>query len=946
VGLKVYREKRKFDVTPEPRGARARGKGNRFVIQKHAARRLHYDLRLELDGVMKSWAVTRGPSLDPNEKRLAVEVEDHPVEYNSFEGTIPQGQYGGGTVLIWDRGTWHPEYDPHKGLQKGHLEFALDGEKLTGRWHLVRMHGRRGETKTPWLLIKGKDEVARGPRDPDILEEAPNSVVSGRSIPEIAAGKGRQRVWHSNRSVQENVSAGATRGMRVPPARASARGPRRKSAAGKSESRSKKQRKGKKKSKAGGAPLPDFVPPSLATLRAQPPADAAWVHEIKFDGYRIQARLDHGEVRLLTRKGLDWADKFPNVAEAVAALPAATALIDGEIVVQDYRGISSFSGLQAALKAGARDSFIYYVFDLLHLDGRNLSALPLVERKRQLRKLVAGTDETIRYSEHFNSEGSLVLEEARKMGLEGIVSKRKDAPYYSGRSDAFAKIKTADAQEFVVGGYTPSTAMPHAIGALVVGYYERGRLVYAGRMGTGYTHQTARDLWKRLRAIEVGKPPFDEIPAVERRRRDIVWVAPKMVVEAEFRGWTADRLLRQAAFKGVREDKPAREVGRELARDTDDDAAAGAAVSRDQGTRIAAEASKVMARKSNPAAKARARPTRGGQSANRHRRSSPRKPGPGGAGSGHGTLSPGLRGDGREGAAVRQGPGNGGVRFTHPDRIYWADVGVTKQDLADYYRSAWTWMAPHVAGRPLAFLRCPDGTAGECFFQKHASAGLTEEHLRTVIDRKRRQIITFDDLEGLLSLVQAGVLEIHVRGSKIESLDVCDRIVFDLDPGEGVAWSDLVAAARDVRGRLAGVKLESFVKLSGGKGLHVVLPIAGADWDTAKTFAQAVAMAMAADDPKRYVPKMTKSLRGGKIFVDYFRNSLEQTSVAAYSTRARASAPVSVPLTWEELGRTRSANQYGVLNLSRRLGSLKDDPWRDMPRVKQKLPDVSARRKR
>jgi bifunctional non-homologous end joining protein LigD len=906
VGLQVYRKKRKFDATPEPRGRAGRSKGNTFVVQKHAARRLHYDFRLELDGVMKSWAVTRGPSLDPGEKRLAVHVEDHPIEYNSFEGTIPQGQYGGGTVMIWDRGKWFPEYDPHKGLQKGHLEFRLEGEKLHGRWHLVRMHGRRGETKEPWLLIKAKDEAAREPGSPDILEEAPRSVISGLTIPEIAEGKGKKRVWHSNRSVQENVRAGATRG--VAPARKASRSPRGAAAKGKGTG---KKAKTDEDIKAGGAPLPNFVPPALATMRARAPDDAGWVHEIKFDGYRIQARLDRGKVRLLTRKGLDWTDKFPDVAAAVAKLPATTALVDGEVVVEDANGVSSFSALQAALSARARDRFTYYVFDLLHQDGRDLTALPLVERKAQLQRLVHGKANTIRYSEHFDSDGSLVLREARKMALEGIVSKRKNAPYRSGRSDAFLKIKCANAQELVVGGYSLSAAMPRAIGALVTGYYDDGRLVYAGRVGTGFTHTTARDLWKRLHALETGKPPFDDIPASERRRRDIAWVAPKTVIEAEFRGWTADGILRQAAFKGVREDKPPREVVREIAV-----AADGEPSSSGEATKIAAGASKPMTRKTKPAAKTRAK-------------------------------KPAAKSRGGAAATGRDPPEqNGAVRFTHPDRVYWADAGVTKQNLADYYRAVWEWMAPHVAGRPLSFLRCPDGTAGQCFFQKHASAGLDEKYLRSVIDKKRRQILAVDDLDGMLSLVQAGVLEVHVRGSRMDRLDLCDRIVFDLDPGEGVGWSGLIAAARDVRERLAAIKLESFVKLTGGKGLHVVLPVAGADWDTAKTFAQAVAMAMGADEPKRYVAKMTKSLRAGRVFIDYLRNSLEQTSVAVYSTRARAGAPVSVPVTWEELGRTRASNQYTVLNLPKRLGGLKHDPWREMLRVRQRLPDARSLRGR
>jgi bifunctional non-homologous end joining protein LigD len=911
MGLQVYRKKRHFGVTAEPRGRQARAKGHRFVIQKHAARRLHYDLRLELDGVMKSWAVTRGPSLVPGDKRLAVQVEDHPIEYNTFEGTIPEGEYGGGTVLIWDRGTWTPEGDPYAGFKKGRLDLSLQGEKLSGTWHLIRMRGRAGEKKTNWLLIKGQDDAARSPDDADILEAEPLSVASGRSIEEIAQGKGKKRVWHSNRSAKDNVKAAATRGNGAAKApRTGGRSPRRTTAA---KTAGGDRKRSSKKSKSRGAPLPEFVPPSLATLREHAPTGAGWIHEVKFDGYRIQARLDHGEVRLLTRKGLDWTEKFPNVAVAVAKLPTATTIIDGEIVVEDERGVSNFSMLQEALKAKDRERFVYYVFDLLHRDGRNLRELPLVERKAELKDLLSAARkriEPIRYSEHFDEDGSLVLKQACRMSLEGIVSKRADAPYRSGRSETFIKTKCSNAQEFVVGGYSPSTAMPRAIGALAVGYYDKGRLIYAGRIGTGYTRAVAQELWKRLNPIERPKPPYDEIPAAEKRRRDVHWVEPKLVIEAHFRGWTHDSLLRQAAFKGVREDKPAKEVVRELP--------AGGASADKSTSKVAAEASKTMAKKSTRAAK----PTkRSASPAASRTKPAPRKA----------ASKPWKEGD---------------VRFTHPDRVYWVDVGVTKQDLADYYGSVWDVMAPHVVDRPLALVRCPEGTKGQCFFQKHASAGLAEQNLRVVTDTKGRQVIAIEDLAGLLSLVQAGVLEVHVRGSTIDHLELCDRIVFDLDPGEDVGWKDIVAAARDVRERLQAIDLESFVKLSGGKGLHVVVPIAGTDWDATKTFVQAFAQVMAADHPDRYVARMTKSLRGGKIFIDYLRNSLEQTSVAAYSTRAREGAPVSAPVTWQELGRTTGGNQYTVLNLAKRLAGLKQDPWRDIARVKQRLPDLAELRKR
>jgi len=903
VGLQVYRRKRKFDVTPEPRGRVHRAQGHQFVIQKHAARRLHYDLRLELGGVMKSWAVTRGPSLVPGEKRLAVHVEDHPIEYNAFEGTIPEGEYGAGTVMIWDRGRWYPEGDPLAGYKKGHLDFSLDGKKLHGRWHLVRMHGRAGEKKEPWLLIKSKDEDARSASDPDILEEEPLSVASGRSMSEIAEGKGRKRVWHSNKSVKENVKAGATKGHAVLP-RASAQKTSQQRARGPRDRRATK-RTGKsnvggseQKDRPHGARLPEFVPPSLATLHEVAPSGRGWAHEIKFDGYRIQARLDHGKVRLFTRKGLDWKEKFPNIAAAVAKLPARSALIDGEVVVEDENGISSFSELQAALKAGERERFVYYVFDLLHLDGHDLTNLPLIERKSELARLLTrGKGGPVKYSEHFEDEGPAVLRHACQMGLEGIVSKRVDAPYRSGRSESFIKTKCSNAQELVVGGYSPSTVLPRAIGALAVGYYDDDRLVYAGRVGTGYTRALARDLWKRLHPLERAAPPFDQIPRYDARRSDIRWVEPKTVIEANLRGWTADGLVRQAAFKGVREDKPPQEVVREKAAKTAGKRAGAA-------PKIAAETAKAMTRTSKT----------------RTRASAPK-------------------------TASREVSG-GEVRFTHPDRVYWPDAGITKQDLANYYRLVWDWMAPQIINRPLALVRCPEGMSGQCFFQKHASAGLTEKNLRSVIDRNRRQVIAVEDLDGVLSLVQAGVLELHVRGSTIDRLDICNRIVFDIDPGEGVAWASVVAAARDVRERVAALDLQSFVKLSGGKGLHVVLPIDGADWRTTKNFAQAVALAMTADDPKRYVAKITKSLRKGKIFVDYLRNSLEQTAVAVYSTRARAGAPVSAPVTWEELGRTKSGNQYTLLNLGRRLGGLKQDPWKDMGRLKQRLPDLRTLRRR
>ena len=899
MALEQYRKKRKFGVTAEPRGRKSSRAGNQYVIQKHAARRLHYDLRLELDGVMKSWAVTRGPSLDPGEKRLAVHVEDHPIQYNSFEGTIPQGEYGGGTVMIWDRGRWIAEGDPHKSYAKGHLDFVLEGEKLHGRWHLVRMRGRDRDRHENWLLIKGRDDEARSGSQGDILEKQPLSVASGRSMDDIAAGKGKKRVWHSNRGADRSVTetrrqtqrefraelqAQSRSRLKTSDGVSAKRTARRKSTAKAAMPVARRRSAEPERSNRRRGGLPDFVPPSLATLHSIPPDGAEWIHEIKFDGYRIEARLDHGAVRLLTRKQLDWTHRFARIAKAVATLPAETALLDGELIVEDENGISSFSLLQTDLKNGRDDRFVYWAFDLLHVDGRDFTAEPLTTRKAALRQLLSGQPRNgpIRFTEDFNERGSVIFEHARDLGLEGIVSKLRDARYQPGRSENFIKIKCHSAQEFVVVGFTASAAMPNAVGALTVAFYDRGKLRYAGRVGTGYTHQTARDLWKRLNALRADRPALD-VPKNERRK-DVIWVKPQLVIEAEFRGITHDGLLRQASYKGLREDKPAAEVVRETPAD-------GMAANQRQMRKAAYR--KRGAKRSTPSASARA-------SSNA--------------------------------SCVEVAD----VQLTHPDRVYWADVGVTKEGLAAYYVDVWNLIAPHLIDRPLAIVRCPDGIAGECFFQKHIASNIKDSSLRHVVASKEHDVIAVEKLSDLIELAQFGALEIHVRGSRLDRLEFCDRIVFDLDPGEDVSWKEIVAAAQETRDRLKAQKLKSFAKLSGGKGIHVVVPVTGADWDMTKRFTARIAAAMTADSPQRYLAKMTKSLRRGKIFIDYFRNSREATSVAAYSTRARAGAPISMPLSWEALARTRTGNQFTVLNWKKHL---KADPWAEIGKIRQKLPD-------
>ena len=904
-GLKTYHAKRHFGVTAEPKGKVAKRKGSAFVIQKHDATRLHYDLRLELDGVMKSWAVTRGPSLVPGEKRLAVEVEDHPIEYNTFEGAIPEGEYGGGTVMIWDRGTWTPEHDPHKGLAKGHLDFILDGEKLHGGWHLVRMHRRPNEKRNNWLLIKQHDAAERSARDKDILEEKPLSVVSGRDLDEIAQSK---KVWHSNRSVKANVAALARGGRKRTTAKKSAAKKSTRKASAKKMSAKKTARKKtraraaavkpiRKRSKPSepgdalaGAPkgaLAAFLPPCLATLSESAPTAANWLHEIKFDGYRLEARLDKGKVKLLTRRGLDWTRKFPAVAAAIADLPAAKALIDGEVVVEGEDGVSSFSLLQQALSDGDDRRMLFYAFDLMHLDGRDLTPLPLAARKAALEALLAGVGRRgpLRFSASIDQPGSALLEQACKMGLEGIVSKLADAPYRSGRGHDWLKTKCSDRQEFVIAGFAPSTADSRAVGALVLGVYDKGKLRYAGRTGTGFTHAFAREIYRKLKALEVKKSPLDPLPKEERGARGPIWVEPKLVAEVDFHGWTHGDRVRQASFQGLREDKPAKDVVRET-------------------KKAIAAAAKTATKRSAPVAKAK----------------SARKAAP----------------------ATRRKPDNtvADIALSHPDRVYWHDVNVTKRDLADYYVKVWDWMAPHLVGRAIALVRCPEGAdMGQCFFQKHASGGVATKHLHLVAE-KGDKIISIDDLEGLISLVQAGVLEIHTRGSTIDHLDKADRLVFDLDPGPGTGWKDVVAAARDVRDRLAQIDLRTFIKTSGGKGLHVVLPIAPTPWEEAKAFTQVVARAMEADEPDRYISTATKAKRHGRIFVDYLRNSREATAVAPFSTRSRPGAPISVPIDWSELGSLKSANQYTVLNVMQRLSRMKKDPWAGIGRVKQVLPKV------
>jgi bifunctional non-homologous end joining protein LigD len=824
--LKEYARKRDFARTPEPKPQSAATATNAFVVQKHAARRLHYDLRLELDGVLKSWAVTRGPSLTVGEKRLAVRTEDHPIEYLNFEGNIPKGEYGGGSMIVWDRGRWVPDGDPHKGLAKGHLAFTLDGTRLRGLWHLVRIKPRAGEKTEPWLLMKADDQFARHPGDPEITEEETTSRISGRTNDELAA-TGGLRDDHKAR-----VSAGKRRKILLPDI-----------------------------GKIAGARkglLPAFLEPSLAAPCEKPPSGPNWIHEIKHDGYRIQARIDGGKVRLLTRHGLDWTARFRGIADALAQLGLGSALIDGEIVVEDAAGITNLSHLQADLQSGRRDRFRYFTFDLLYCEGYDLTKATLLDRKDLLAQIIAGLPQNspIRLSEHLETDGPTMLAHTCRFGLEGIISKRKDLPYRPGRGHHWFKAKCMQSQEFVILGYVPSTAASGAVGSLALGYYSDGAIVYAGRVGTGWSADLAVSLRKDLDKIKAGKPALQK-PLPAGAEKGVVWAAPRLVCMVEYGDWSRDGLIRHASFRGLRDDKPAQDIALE-------------APQKRSNTRADA-----------PAA---------------------------------------------------------GVKLTHPERILWSEPGITKQGLADFYTDIADWILPHVTGRVLSLLRCPSGTSAKCFFAKHPWAGLIDDVQRVEVGTEE-PMLAIGGLKGLLSLVQAGVVEIHPWGSPADNLEQPDRLIFDLDPGEDVPWSAVIAAAREVRSRLEALGLKSFVKTTGGKGLHVMVPLApGAGWNEAKAFTKSIADSMAKDAPDRYVATIAKRARHGRILIDYLRNDRGSTAVAAYSTRGSPHATVSTPLTWDELSERLRSDHFTVDNLRQRLEFLERDPWQGFFKLRQRIP--------
>jgi bifunctional non-homologous end joining protein LigD len=830
--LAAYRARRDFKRTPEPPPHPPTARATlAYFVQRHDARRLHYDFRLEVDGVLKSWAVPKGPSLDPAQKRLAVQTEDHPFDYGSFEGTIPAGEYGAGEVLLWDRGTWLPLHDPADGLAQGKLHFELRGDKLAGEWVLVRLAPRKSDRAgaVNWLLRKLPDAFARAGDDDGIVRMRPESVKRGNE-PDARRtdkpGTKRSAKLPTPPTTKTTAEAGTKRRAAAPAAPA-ARAPARRASA------------------ARAAAVPEFIAPQLATLRAQPPRDAGWVYEVKFDGYRMLARIDRGDVRIVSRNAQDWTARLPTIAAAVRRLDLHDAWLDGEITVAGADGRTSFQALQNALD-GAPGRIDYQLFDLLWLDGEDLRPQPLAARVARLRQLPLRAP--LHLSGQLDADGATAWEAACRMQLEGLIGKRLDARYVSGRSVHWIKLKCRPSQEFVIGGWTDPAGTRELLGALLVGVHEDGRLRYAGRVGTGFTEATLRRLNAVLAPLARADCPFDPPPRLPRSP-GVHWVEPQCVAQVEFAEWTDEGLLRQASFQGLRDDKPARAIvreGRQTGHDIDQGAARSAHTGRTSG---------------------RGRTARPG--------SAPPAP-----------------------AATDLG------RITHPERVIYPDAGLTKLDVARYYARIAPLLLSELQDRPLSLLRCPQGTQGTCFFQKHIATRLPPGLRHVTVQEKKgpAQYIAVADADGIVSLAQHGAIELHPWGSDAAHLDRPDRLIIDLDPDESIGWPTLLEAAWLTRTLLQELGLAAYVRTTGGKGLHVVAPLKPTcDWSTVKPFAQAIAQQLARVAPARFTSTMAKEQRRGRIFIDYLRNAEGATAIASYSLRARPGAPVAMPVAWDEL---------------------------------------------
>jgi bifunctional non-homologous end joining protein LigD len=813
--LSDYKAKRNFAKTQEPAGAApGTGNGGTFVVQKHDATRLHYDFRIELDGVLKSWAVTKGPSNNPADKRLAVRVEDHPLEYGGFEGTIPEREYGGGTVMLWDRGTWEPIGDPHEGLEKGDLKLRLNGERMKGEYVLVHMKGRdtkrrNGPDRENWLLIKHRDDHAR---DKDTLTTRfTRSVASGRDFKGIASGAAPTKktdvesdaVWHSDPE--------------------------------KAEEADQKTRIG---SKAGDGKTPAFRPVQLATLVDTVPAGDGWLFEMKYDGYRCLAAIKGKSVRLYTRNGLDWTEQFGALVEPLQKLGLRSALIDGEVCAFDGKGRTDFTTLKNVLSDGGR--LEYFAFDLLEHNGKDLTQKPLRERKAALQKLLgkAARKDPVQYSSHVAGHGQKVLDALCRDGHEGVIAKRADDPYRGARSKSWLKIKCLRRQEFVIGGWSPSSKRG-GFASLLVGVWEKGKLLYRGRVGTGFNQDMLEELGAKLKKLERKTSPFEAVP--KDIARNAHWAKAELVAEIAYTELTGDDILRHPSFIGLRQDKPAGEVTMEKPVDLDD------------GEEVAERL---------------------------------------------------------------------GVRLTSPDRVVYPGQGITKAQLVAYYEDVADAMLPHIENRPLSLVRCPQGRTKHCFFQKHDTGGFPPQLLSKAIAEKdgdKQDYFYLTELAGLVAGTQMNVLEWHIWGSRFATIEKPDRLVFDIDPDEALDFSAITSAATDIRDRLEDIGLKSYPMISGGKGIHVIVPLKPAKtWPDVKAFCRALATSMAEDEPDRFTASISKARRKGRLFIDYLRNERGSTAICPWSVRSREGAPVAVPVTWDEVPGLKRANGFSLAEAAAR----------------------------
>jgi bifunctional non-homologous end joining protein LigD len=828
--IETYNRKRDFTKTKEPKGRKLKGKGDSFVVQKHDASHLHWDFRLEMDGVLKSWAVPKGPSLDPNEKRLAMRTEDHPLDYGIFEGTIPAGEYGGGTVMLWDHGRWipHPDKDPRKTIEEGHLHFTLEGERMKGEWVMFRLKPRPGEKRESWMLKKVTDDYANPENGDELVEEAVTSVTTGRTMAEIASGTD---VWRSNRGGQKG---------------------------------------GRARKKASEAP-PPFQPPQLATLVDEVPPGANWLFEYKYDGYRLLIATGSGAATAWTRNGKDWSDKFRALVKAAAKLPAG-CLIDGEAVAIDDKGMPSFQLLQATLHEGRGANLVFYAFDLLIDRGEDIRRLPNIERKDRLQSLLAGVHPPILYGDHLIGRGEEMFREVCRLGGEGVIAKRSDAAYRGERSRNWLKVKCIQRQEFVIVGWSESDRR-RGFRSLMLATRDGRKLTYTGKVGTGFSGQLIEDLMERMEPLETDKAPV-EVPRAERKGAH--WIEPKLVAEIAFTEFTEDGVLRHPSFIALREDKPAREVVREVPQDLGEAMKKPKASSKKKGKQAAAE--------------------------------------------------------------------DFGIEISSPERVIYPELGLTKKDLADYYATIEPLIMVDAADRPMTLIRCPGGRTGECFFQKH-DKGTFGPHVKQIPieekDGKTEDYLYFDDIRGLLACVQMGTMEFHGWGSKVDKVENPDRLVFDLDPDVGLDFARVKEAAVRLRDLVADLGLKSFPLLTGGKGIHVVIPLdASADWTAVKSFADRFSRAVAEAEPDRFTANIRKAQRKGRIFLDWLRNQRGATAVMPFSARAREGAPVAAPIAWEELDDYDSGAAFSIRDADELLRRSKLKRLSGWGKAKQALPEV------